>query len=274
MNCSNDSRPQFWAPVGLPGIQAFHAQFHEHRFGCHAHDGYVIAAMESGGEAFDYRGERFTAMPGSLVLIDPEEPHTGQGATDSPWSYRALYIGRSWFSGQAPTFSLPVVEEPELFRRVCRFHTELEQAPDPARTRTELLRILEALSGRYAVETGCGNGRKKSRPGLESVRHYLQMNFRNQVRLKDMSDLAGVGIFQLMRLFKRLTGYTPHEYLLDLRIREAMDLLRRGEQCTRVAMDLGFADQSHFSRQFKRLVGVSPGRFAHGSQFRSSGWRK
>ena len=73
-----------------------------------------------------------------------------------------------------------------------------------------------------------------------------------------------------MRSFKRATGFTPHEYLVDLRVREAMGLLRRGQPSTRVAMDLGFADQAHFCRQFKRLVGVPPGRYARAGQYRSS----
>jgi AraC-like DNA-binding protein len=73
-----------------------------------------------------------------------------------------------------------------------------------------------------------------------------------------------------VRSFKRATGFTPHEYLVDLRVREAMGLLRRGQPSTRVAMDLGFADQAHFCRQFKRLVGVPPGRYARAGQYRSS----
>ena len=270
MDCCPEQRPSYWAPRALSDVQAFHAQFQDHRFGRHAHDSYVIAAMETGGETFDYRGERFTALPGSLVLLGPEEPHTGQGATGSPWSYRALYVGRSWFKAKGLTFSRPVVEDPGLFRRLCAFHTALEEAPDPGWAWAELHGILETLTDRFALERGIGCLPDVSRQGLEGVREYLRLNFRNRVRLQDLADLAGVGKFHLVRSFKRVTGFTPIEYLVDLRIREAMGLLRQGQLSTRVAMDLGFADQAHFCRQFKRLVGVPPGRYAHAGQYRSS----
>lgn len=270
MNCCPEQRPSYWAPRALLDVQAFHAQFHGHRFGRHAHDSYVIAAMETGGETFDYLGERFTALPGSLVLVAPEEPHTGQGATGSPWSYRALYVGRSWFNAKGPSFSQPVVEDPGLFRRFCAFHTALEESSDPDWARAELRGILETLTNRFAIERGFGDFREVPCHGLERVRDFLGLNFRNRVRLQDLADLAGVGKFHLVRSFKRATGFTPYEFLVDLRVREAMGLLRQGQPSTRVAMDLGFADQAHFCRQFKRLVGVPPGRYAHAGQYRSS----
>jgi AraC-like DNA-binding protein len=270
MDCAPDQRLTFWAPGALPGVQAFHARFDGHRFGRHAHDGYVIAAMETGGETFDYRGRRFTALPGSLVLIDPEEPHTGEGATASPWSYRALYVGRSWFKGFRPSFAGPVVEDPGLFRRLCGFHASLERTLDPGWARAELRGILDDLAGRFARDGGPGGPRDGERPGLERVRRHLRLQFRDRVRLQDLADLAGVGRCHLVRAFKRATGFTPFEYLADLRVREAMVLLRQGQSATRVAADLGFADQAHFCRQFKRLVGIPPGRYARPDQYRSS----
>jgi AraC-like DNA-binding protein len=270
MDARPETPPLFWAPPGLPEVQAFHAQFQGHRFGRHTHDCYVIAAMETGGEIFDFRDERYTAPPGSLVLMEPREPHTGQGAAGPSWSYRALYVGRSWFDGQEPAFARPVAEDPGLFRRLCAFHTALERAPEPEWARDQLRGLLAALTERFALPGGAGGHRDPSRPGLERVRRHLDLNFRQPARLQDLADLAGVGRFHLVRLFKRMTGLTPFEYLADLRVREAMSLLCRGESSTRVALDLGFADQAHFCRQFKRLVGVPPGRYAPPGQYRSS----
>ncbi|MDR3672031.1 MAG: pyridoxal-phosphate dependent enzyme [Holophaga sp.] len=91
----------------------------------------------------------------------------------------------------------------------------MEEAPDPGWARSELCGILETLTDRFALAGGMGDHRDAARPGLERVRRYLGLNFRDRVCLQDLADLAGVGRFHLVRSFKRATGFTPYEYLVD-----------------------------------------------------------
>jgi AraC-like DNA-binding protein len=81
----------------------------------------------------------------------------------------------------------------------------------------------------------------------------------------DMTALAqksGLSRFQALRLFRRHYGITPYAYQLHFRIAHARRCLRGGANPAEVAANFGFADQSHFTRHFKRLVGVTPGQYA------------
>jgi len=66
----------------------------------------------------------------------------------------------------------------------------------------------------------------------------------------------------LLRRFRAETGLAPYEYVVSRRIEEARRLLAAGLPPAEVSVRAGFADQSHLNRHFRRIVGVTPGRFA------------
>jgi AraC family transcriptional regulator len=82
--------------------------------------------------------------------------------------------------------------------------------------------------------------------------------------LEALAKAAGLSPFHFARQFKTATGHPPHDYHIRLRVDRAQELLRtRGNQWTlaAIASECGFVDQSHFSRHFKRVVGVTPGEY-------------
>jgi AraC family transcriptional regulator len=82
--------------------------------------------------------------------------------------------------------------------------------------------------------------------------------------IDELAAAAGLSRFHFARQFKAATGHPPHEYLVRLRIDRAQELLRqhgRAWNFAAVAHEVGFSDQSHLTRQFKRVVGVTPGEF-------------
>jgi AraC-like DNA-binding protein len=82
------------------------------------------------------------------------------------------------------------------------------------------------------------------------------------VRLAELSKLVGLNRSHLIRSFKKATGLPPHAYFLQLKVSEAKRRLVRGEPISQVALETGFADQSHFSRVFKNAVGITPAQYA------------
>ena len=88
---------------------------------------------------------------------------------------------------------------------------------------------------------------------------YMQANFHRQVYLAELADLAQLSEYHFCRMFKQSMAQTPQAYLLAVRIEQVK--LRLVETLTGmadIALQCGFANQSHMGRYFKKLVGISP----------------
>ncbi len=94
---------------------------------------------------------------------------------------------------------------------------------------------------------------------LRQIIDYIQAYLAEDISLNDLADVAGMSPFYFSRLFKQSMLLTPHQYVIKQRIELAKKLLRQHiYSIAEIGLLCGFAHQSHFSRHFRRLVGVSP----------------
>jgi AraC family transcriptional regulator len=87
---------------------------------------------------------------------------------------------------------------------------------------------------------------------------YRRAHLTEAVSLNDVAKVAGLSRFEFLRQFKAVTGLPPYQYLLNLKLEESMSRLKRGSEIAEVAYDMGFADQSHFTRHFKFRYKMTP----------------
>jgi transcriptional regulator GlxA family with amidase domain len=88
---------------------------------------------------------------------------------------------------------------------------------------------------------------------------YLETHFEDPVDLDELASTAHMSKRSFIRAFRAAMGSSPIAYLIQLRINRAADLLRRGDRSiTDIAFDVGFSEGNYFTRQFRKLVGVSP----------------
>jgi transcriptional regulator GlxA family with amidase domain len=97
---------------------------------------------------------------------------------------------------------------------------------------------------------------------LRRVREYIEAHLDETVSIQALASIATLSTYQFARAFKQSTGVTPHDYLVQCRVRRAEELLA----CTNlplaeIAVAVGFADQSHCARRFRERVGISPGSY-------------
>ena len=97
---------------------------------------------------------------------------------------------------------------------------------------------------------------------LRAVVEYIEEHLDAGPTLGQMAAVARLSPYHFARQFKAATGLPPHQYVINRRVERARELLRAGDQpLVEVAASAGFTDQSQLSHHFKRLVGVTPGRF-------------
>ena len=134
----------------------------------------------------------------------------------------------------------------------------------PATTMEREAKLLGLL---YATLKHCST---KAPPDLEVgrepravavVKDALQSAPEVDVKLDDLAALTGLNKFYLNRVFSKEVGVSPHQYQLGLKVQRAKDKLAKGEEIANVAFDLGFSDQAHLTRTFKRITLTTPGRF-------------
>lgn len=93
----------------------------------------------------------------------------------------------------------------------------------------------------------------------QQVTEYINEHFHQEIKLAELAALVQLSPYHFLRLFKQSVGVTPHQYILQCRIKKAKFLLQNSElSIANVAARIGFCDQSHFNRYFKRIVGVTP----------------
>lgn len=102
-----------------------------------------------------------------------------------------------------------------------------------------------------------------SRRALRLALTYIEQHLGDPFTLEDLARAVGVSRFHFARLFRVSTGESPMEFLLRSRIERAKQILMTSDRrMSEIAATLGFCDQSHFSRSFRRYAGVTPRQFA------------
>jgi len=264
-----------WQITVMPGLSLLKATFTTQRFPRHSHEHFVVCVNLAGAHSSWYRGATVTIPEGGIGVVNAGEVHTGERRSSTPWCYRAFYpspqvlqdIASEWTGRPAPVPAFPgvVIQDPDLTARLCRTHRVCEQAVDPLEVDVEVMAAFGLLVAAHA-EGGlpCPSPRRE-RDAVRRAREFLHANLAGGPQLADLASLTGLSRFHLLRVFRAETGLPPHEYLTQLRIERAKQLLSAGVPISNVAVAVGFSDQSHLTRRFKRLMGVTPGQYAAGT---------
>lgn len=267
-----DEETTFWREPKLDDLELLRARFVTHSFAPHAHDTFAIGVIEEGAESFRYRGAEHVAPAGSVVLINPGEIHTGQAAVAGGWTYRMLYPTAAIVQQAAaqvagrpqpiPFFGEPVVQDAMVAGLLRGLHRTLEHSADPLLRESLFLTAMAQLVVRHADAPPPVAAPRRARASVASARRFLDQHHAEQPSLEQLAQHVGLSPFHLLRIFRQEVGITPHAYLTNVRVLHARQLLAAGIKPADVALRTGFADQSHLTRTFKRVVGVPPGQYA------------
>lgn len=236
----------------------------------HVHDTYQLGiALDRGGE-YRFRGAARPVPTRGLVIVHPGERHSVRDTAErrAPTRYLMLYADAELVRGAGeeaigrpitePYFGAPAFDA-DLVRTFLALYSG--ESDDALARESRLLALFGTLTRRHADER-----RRSSLPSLppaalRRARDYLRADLASSVSLGEVAEVAGLSRFHLVREFARAFGAPPHAYRLGLRIDAARRLLAMGVPAAQVALQTGFYDQSHLGRHFRRMAGVTPGRY-------------
>ncbi|MGF6113286.1 AraC family ligand binding domain-containing protein [Pseudomonas frederiksbergensis] len=252
------------------GIETLRAHFNEgHAYDPHWHDSYLVGVTEQGVQQFNCRRAMHQSTPGKVFLLEPGDIHDGDAPTESGFTYRMLYLNPHWLERElsalfesAPlnsqlSFGNTLTTDPQLAQATSLAFQTLQGGELKIVRQTALDGLLERLTSHLHWRT-----RYSEDPRLplvaQKAREYMHANAHLDIGLDQLAVVTGVDRFRLTRAFKAAYGLAPHAYLVQLRLSKARRMLASGLQPAAVAMELGFADQSHLGRWFVRAYGLTP----------------
>jgi AraC-like DNA-binding protein len=264
----------FWRHPALPFVESRRACRSRACYRPHHHPDFSIGAVDAGCSLFTgAESGPVHLSPGTLVLVPAHRVHACNPAPGTAWSYQMLHLDARWLAqvrhehhGQGAGIPgapepIRILQDAALYARFCRLNGLLFSGADAGDKEAALIEFMGDLD---SAPGGCipespipARLAGQIRPVLD----VLQALPEACVPLDALARIAGLSRYQLIRVFRAVTGMTPHAWQLNQRINLARARLRQGEGMAALAQHLGFADQAHFQRVFKAHAGVTPGGF-------------
>ncbi|MCC7410577.1 MAG: helix-turn-helix transcriptional regulator [Gammaproteobacteria bacterium] len=258
----------FWRSRFLAGLEVVTRNVHVHHYRLHVHDLLEITWVLSGRGDVSWLDRSVMLQAGDAFLVAPREPHAGGSLPDVPFSYLSLHVPAELLDRIVPardrsTAALPAFSTWRDILSVCDFTiSALQSAADGDAQLEVLARMLQTLltlPENEAAESGAT--RASVHPAVTRIRTILDASGEEDVPVSELASRVRLHERYLISLFKTATGLPPHQYLLARRLEIARRMLADDLPVSTVAAATGFTDQSHLTRHFKRLFGITPGAY-------------
>jgi AraC-like DNA-binding protein len=253
-------------------VRLLQAHYVRHAYPRHSHDYYVICLIERGRQTFTHRGAKHYTPPGGVILINPGAAHTGEPADAQGFAMRSLYptvahmqTAAAELTGRSrgtPYFAEVRTDQRWARASVLALHRALVQGASALECEARFLSTLAQLIQQHADVRHSAQPLGRERRAVARARRCIEERFADGLSLTELAEHVALSPYYLLRVFRAEVGMPPHAYLDSVRIRRAQALLEAGMALARVAAEIGFSSQSHFTRRFKQVIGVTPGQYA------------
>ena len=240
-------------------VEILEASGYTEHFPVHFHETICITLVNYGIECTEIAGKKLLAPKGAISLTLHQEAHANPNTNTDGYSFLTFYInpdaichflGKKFFR-----FSEQIVHDESLYQKLSHWSqnpgsNENEQAQSLSSILTQMLKVYTQPEEEVPTPI--------SSRSLREILAYLDVHFDQPISVEKLAQMANSSTYKFIRSFKREKGITPLQYLILKRVECAKRLLREGNTQVDVALRVGFFDQSHFSRNFRKFTGMTP----------------
>lgn len=257
----------------IAGVEATVADT-AHSFPRHSHDRFGVGVIVSGGHRSASGRGVVEARANDAIMVNPGEVHDGSPLDERGRAWRMLYFepsvliaATSELAGAAPReveLTQPVAHDPllkRLFERLFAVSVQAPCVPDDLVREEALFSLLAHLVRAHATLPARSLSTQALGP-IARAKARIDDDPASPLTLAELAADAGLSRFQLLRGFAHEMGLPPHAYRMQRRVALARQWIARGAALADAAAAAGFADQSHMTRAFVRLLGVTPANYA------------
>lgn len=248
-----------WRP-DVPGVpEVLHAHFTRHAYPAHTHGEWTVLLVDTGGVDYTLHRGAHRAPARSVTVLPPHVPHDGRAVAPGGFDKRVVYVDERWLPARlaGAAVDAPHLVDVELHGVVTRLHDALVRH-DALEAESALAWVSERVVRHLDADAPAPwHGRDAG--VARHVRDRLDAD--DTLTLDALAAELGVHATHVVRAFGREYGLPPHRYVTTRRVDRARRLLLDGVPVAAAAAEVGFHDQSHLARHFRRVLGVPPGRF-------------
>lgn len=226
-----------------------------------SYDSFLLMYITDGAMTLQQDGASLHARAGDFLLLDCYRPHAYSTETgwECLWCHFDGPLARSWyeaiFSRTGCVYAMPQpCSAYDRLSAICDIFALGKPASEPLMSKY-LTDILTA----FLLYTPSDAGRYGYMDMSEKIITYINEHFRETVTVEELAAIAGLSQFHFIRAFKKETGFTPHEYILDTRFAAAKYLLKNSVVPIKdICFRTGFCGESVFCTAFRRRYGMTP----------------
>ncbi|ETX12488.1 AraC family transcriptional regulator [Marinomonas ushuaiensis DSM 15871] len=267
------THPLFWRDAALPFVELRQVlDGRDVSYAPHSHEEWSIGAILDGQSEFLCADRLHTVERGTLVMMNPDVVHACNPSQDSPWAYYMMHLNKEWLAAllreknviKTPNWQGSLLDTLvdktlyEEFIMMCEslMSTALELDEKEQRVQHYFISLFTYLD----------NSMEPTKTQLPANKLYEVADYLNQYCLEEtpinlVSAKFGFSTGYLVRAFKCHFNMTPHAYRLNRRVQLGQQALKKGKPIAEVAQAIGFSDQAHFQRVFKKRVAATPDQY-------------
>ncbi len=224
-------------------------------FADHSHNHYVFGIVREGERELTLNRKHLHIKKGDVLIFNPGDTHGCTHVSESPFAYDSFTVAAEILDGERYNFpgtadDLSRIQLEEVFRLLDK---GLES--DALETFATLEQTLVAKP-----DTNPPNP-KHEKAAVHLYAHILE-RLAERTCMEVFAQNEGISTYALIRTYRRMFSLTPIQHQLALRVDAACELLAKGATVSDTAAKLGFSDQSHLTREFKKRIGCTPGAYA------------
>jgi AraC-like DNA-binding protein len=233
--------------------------------------GWDVCAVVDGAGAWHYRRSVYESSRGSVRMKEPGEEFSTPRVHQA-MGLKIVRLDRDLVARKLepltpkPHLRLAQRDDPRLFEVTCGVFRRLSR-PETSRLEADMAvhsLVTEVLA--LTLESPLGELTRPASRSVRWLRDYIEAHYEEEISLRALAEAAGLHEVYAVRAFREAYGVPPHDYQLRRRVLTARRRLSDGVPAAEVSLQVGFYDQSHLSRHFKRVLGITPGRYQRGWQ--------
>lgn len=226
-----------------------------------SYDSFLLMYVTSGHMTLRQNGISLCAHAGDFVLLDCYRPHSyfTETGLECLWCHFDGPLARGWYeaisSRAGSVYSMPQpCRAYDRLSAICDIFALGKQASEPLMSKY----LTDILTG-FLLHTPSDAGRYGYMDMSEKIITYINEHFRENLTTEELAAYAGLSPFHFIRTFKKETGFTPHEYIMDTRFAAAKYLLKNSTVPVKeICFCTGFSGESVFCTAFRRRYGMTP----------------